>query len=133
MVNGSKLPQPFAGIQKRAVVITIVVWTVSFCVNTWCDDGHFVPVDRITPEKVFHLFGNLTKTRVMFSARSQCHPTKVQTYHGRRTHSAPDGGQLAEHGIRTAEELLPKASKLTQFGVSHAHVLLIRLDELAIG
>lgn len=62
-IDCTELPIPGCIIQERPVIKSVIIWTVTLHVYTWSQHCHFVPVDSVAPEKMFHLLCNLWNQR----------------------------------------------------------------------
>lgn len=110
VVDGLELPAPVGAIQEGSVVESIIVGAVALGMHRRRQHGHLVSIDGIAAKEVLHLVGHLLGREV----------------------TLPGGHQLAEHAVRPAERLLAQSSILAQLGIGHAHVLLIRLQQLTV-
>lgn len=110
VVDGLELPAPVGAIQEGPVVEPIIVGAVALGVHRRRQHGHLVSIDGIAAKEVLHLVGHLLGREV----------------------TLPGGHQLAEHAVRAAEGLLAQSSILAQLSIGHAHVLLVRLQQLAV-
>lgn len=61
VIDSSKLPEPLVVVQEWSVIKTIIIWWIRLCMNWWCDNSHFMPINSITSEKVFNFLWNLDK------------------------------------------------------------------------
>lgn len=69
-VDCSELPVPCGIIQEGPVIKPVIIRTVTLHVYTWCQHSHFVPVDSIAPEKMFHLLCNLKNQNNEFKSKT---------------------------------------------------------------
>lgn len=106
-IYGSELPCPLCMVQERTVIKTIVIRRVALSMTCRGQHCHFVPVDGITAEEVFHLVGNLFRCAIC----------------------APCINQLAEHGIWATFVLFAETSKYWQLCICHTHIFFICLSK----
>ena len=59
LIDIAELPSPCCMVEKMSVIVSVVIRTVAFGVIRWRQRRHLMAVDGVTPEKVFHLLGNL--------------------------------------------------------------------------
>lgn len=106
-IYGSELPRPLCIVQEWTVIITVVIRRVAFSMTCRGQHCHFVPVDSITAEEVFHLVGHLFRCAVC----------------------TPRINQLAKHGVWPTFVLFAETSKYWQFCICHTHIFFICLSE----
>lgn len=96
-VDCAKLPFPSDVVEEGTMIEAIVIGTVEFGVVAGREHGHFVPVDGITAEKMFHFFGHFVGS----------------------VRGCPSGSKFTKHRVRTAVVLFTESSEQAELVVGH--------------
>jgi hypothetical protein len=107
-VDGAELSRPRDVVQKLTQVEAVVVRRVLLRVVRRCNGAHFMPVDRIKPEKTLDFLGDSGGIQV-----------------------APGSDEFFKHRHGSAPFNLTKHSENAQFGIRHPHFVLVQLGMLA--